>query len=107
MSLGRVQSGGLAATPVQASDLSTGKVTTSWSTTQTGSGAYDVAYDIWFNKTATTTGQPDCMELMVWLNHQGSVQPFGSEVARTSASGVTPTTSGRGAMPSGTRSRTR
>ena len=78
---GECSSGGLAATPVQASSLSAGKVTTSWSTTQTGTGAYDVAYDIWFNKTATTTGQPNCMELMVWLNHQGSVQPFGSEVA--------------------------
>jgi hypothetical protein len=78
---GECSSGGLAATPVQASNLGTGKVTTSWNTTQTGSGAYDVAYDIWFNQTATTTGQPNCMELMVWLNHQGSVQPFGSEVA--------------------------
>jgi glycosyl hydrolase family 12/cellulose binding protein with CBM2 domain/putative Ig domain-containing protein len=78
---GACSSGGLAATPVQASSLGPGKVTTSWSTTQTGTGAYDVAYDIWFNRTATTTGQPNCMELMVWLNHQGSVQPFGSEVA--------------------------
>ena len=78
---GNCSSGGLTATPVQASNLGTGKVTTSWSTTQTGSGAYDVAYDIWFNQTATTTGQPNCMELMVWLNHHGSVQPFGSQVA--------------------------
>jgi len=78
---GDCSSGGLSTAPVQASDLSTGKVTTSWSTTQPGSGAYDVAYDIWFNRTRTTTGQPDCMELMVWLNHNGSVQPFGSEVA--------------------------
>ena len=78
---GNCSSGGLTATPVQVSSLGTGKVTTSWSTTQTGSGAYDVAYDIWFNQAATTTGQPNCMELMVWLNHQGSVQPFGSEVA--------------------------
>jgi Glycosyl hydrolase family 12/Cellulose binding domain/Putative Ig domain len=78
---GQCSSGGLVATPVQASNLGTDKVTTSWSTTQTGSGAYDAAYDIWFNKTSTTTGQPNCMELMVWLNHRGSVQPFGSEVA--------------------------
>jgi hypothetical protein len=78
---GNCSSGGLAASPVQASNLGTGKVTTSWSTTHTGSGAYDVAYDIWFNQTPTTTGQPNCMELMVWLNHNGSVQPFGSEVA--------------------------
>jgi hypothetical protein len=78
---GNCSSGGLAATPIQASNLGTGKVTTSWSTTQSGSGAYDVAYDIWFNRTSTTTGQPDCMELMVWLNHNGGVQPFGSQVA--------------------------
>ncbi len=78
---GTCSSGGLAAAPVQVSSLAPGKVTTSWSTTQTGTGAYDVAYDIWFNRTSTTTGQPDCMELMVWLNHNGSVQPFGSEVA--------------------------
>jgi hypothetical protein len=78
---GSCSSGGLTTTPVQASNLSAGKVTTSWSTTQTGSGAYDVAYDIWFNRTSTTTGQPNCLELMVWLNHNGSVQPFGSQVA--------------------------
>jgi hypothetical protein len=78
---GACSSGGLTATPIQASNLGAGKVTTSWSTTQTGSGAYDVAYDIWFNRTSTTTGQPNCLELMVWLNHNGSVQPFGSQVA--------------------------
>jgi hypothetical protein len=79
---GLCSSGGLSATPIQASNLTPGKVTTSWSTTQPGGGnVYDVAYDIWFNQTPTTTGQPNCMELMVWLNHNGSVQPFGSEVA--------------------------
>jgi hypothetical protein len=79
---GDCSSGGLTTTPVQASSLSAGKVTTSWSTTQPGgSNDYDVAYDIWFNKTSTTTGQPNCLELMVWLNHNGPVQPFGSQVA--------------------------
>src|SRR4029077_3808270 len=79
---GKCSSGGLTATPIQASNLSTGKVTTSWSTTQPGgSNDYDVAYDIWFNQTSTTTGQPNCLELMVWLNHNGPVQPFGSQVA--------------------------
>jgi cellulose 1,4-beta-cellobiosidase len=63
------------------SNLTAGTATTDWSTTQTGSGAYDVAYDIWFNQTPTTTGQPNGTEIMVWLNHNGSVQPFGSEVA--------------------------
>ncbi len=40
-----------------------------------------MAYDIWFNQTPTTTGQPNGSELMVWLNRNGSVQPFGSQVA--------------------------
>ena len=63
-------------------DLTAGRVTTSWSTTQPGgSSDYDVAYDIWFNQTPTTSGQPNCAELMVWLNHNGTVQPFGSQVA--------------------------
>jgi Glycosyl hydrolase family 12/Cellulose binding domain len=79
---GNCTSGGLSATPIQVSSLTTGEVTTSWSTTQPGgSNDYDVAYDIWFNQTPTTTGQPNCTELMVWLNHNGPVQPFGSEVA--------------------------
>jgi len=79
---GNCTSGGLAATPIQASSITAGKVTTSWSTTQPGgSNDYDVAYDIWFNQTPTTTGQPNGTELMIWLNHNGPVQPFGSQVA--------------------------
>jgi cellulose 1,4-beta-cellobiosidase len=78
---GNCSAGGLTAAPIQVSALTAGKVTTSWSTTQTGNGAYDVAYDIWYNQTPTTTGQPNGTEMMVWLNHNGSVQPFGSEVA--------------------------
>jgi cellulose 1,4-beta-cellobiosidase len=79
---GSCSSGGLTSSPVQVSALTTSKVTTSWATTQPGgSSAYDVAYDIWFNQTPTTSGQPNGTEIMVWLNHNGSVQPFGSEVA--------------------------
>jgi hypothetical protein len=68
--------------PVQVSDIHAGTVTTSWSTSQPGgSNAYDVAYDVWFNQAPTTSGQPDGTELMIWLNHNGPVQPFGSQVA--------------------------
>jgi Glycosyl hydrolase family 12 len=68
--------------PIQVSDIRPGRVTTSWSTSQPGgSNDYDVAYDIWFNQTPTTTGQPNGTELMIWLNHNGPVQPFGSKVA--------------------------
>lgn len=79
---GECSAGGLSSDPIEVADLAAGQVTTSWSTSQPGgSNAYDVAYDIWFNKTATTAGQPNCTEVMVWLNHDGSVQPFGSTVA--------------------------
>jgi hypothetical protein len=79
---GNCSSGGLSTSPIQVSNLTTGKVTTSWSTTQPGgSNDYDVAYDIWFNQTPTTSGQPNGTELMIWLNHNGPVQPFGSVVA--------------------------
>jgi len=79
---GNCSTGGLTSAPIQVADLTAGRVTTSWSTTQPGgSSAYDVAYDIWFNQTPTASGQPNCAELMVWLNHNGSVRPFGSQVA--------------------------
>jgi cellulose 1,4-beta-cellobiosidase len=61
--------------------LSPGTVTTTWATAQPGTGAYDVAYDIWFNRAPGTSGQPDGAELMIWLNHNGPVRPFGSKVS--------------------------
>jgi hypothetical protein len=74
--------------PVPASKLlSPGTVTTSWATTQPSTGAYDVAYDIWFNKAPSTTGQPDGAELMIWINHQGGIQPYGSQVSTATVSG--------------------
>ena len=60
--------------------LSPGTVTTGWATAQPGTGAYDVAYDMWFNRAPSTNGQPDGAELMIWLNHNGPVRPFGSQV---------------------------
>jgi cellulose 1,4-beta-cellobiosidase len=72
--------------PIQVSKLTS--ATTSWSTTQVGSGAYDVAYDLWFNSTPTTSGQPDGTEVMIWLNSRGGVQPFGSRTATASIAGL-------------------
>jgi hypothetical protein len=69
--------------PIQVADLAPGRVTTSWTTTQPGTGAYD----IWFNRTPVAAGQPDGTELMVWLNHNGPVQPFGSQVATATIGG--------------------
>jgi hypothetical protein len=73
--------------PIPVSSL--GDPTTSWSTTQTGTGAYDVAYDIWFNQTPSTSGQPNGTEVMIWLNHNGAVQPAGSPVATVTLGGYT------------------
>ncbi len=71
--------------PVKVSDL--GSATSSWSTTQPASGAYDVAYDLWTNSTPTTIGQPDGSEIMIWLNSRGGVQPFGSRTGTSTAAG--------------------
>jgi hypothetical protein len=75
--------GGLGAHPLLLSDLGGGIVQSSWSTTDPNASqdAYDVAYDIWINRTPTTSGSPDGTEVMVWLNHHGPVQPAGSVVA--------------------------
>ena len=67
--------------------LSPGAVTTSWATAQPRTGAYDVAYDIWFNRTPRASGQPDGAELMIWLNHNGPVRPFGSQVGTAAIGG--------------------
>jgi hypothetical protein len=67
--------------------LSPGTVTTSWATAQPATGAYDVAYDIWFNRAPGTSGQPDGAELMIWLDHNGPVQPFGSQVSTAAIGG--------------------
>jgi chitodextrinase len=71
--------------PIQISKL--GSATSSWNTTQVGSGAYDVAYDLWINSTPTTMGQPDGTEIMIWLNSRGGVQPFGGKTGTSSAAG--------------------
>ena len=71
--------------PIQVSNL--GSATSSWSTTQPASGAYDVAYDLWINSTPTTTGQPDGTEIMIWLNSRGGVEPFGSQTGTSAAAG--------------------
>ncbi len=60
--------------PIQESNI--GSVNSSWSITTVG-GVWDASYDIWFNTTPTTSGQPDGTEIMVWINHSGA-SPFGS-----------------------------
>jgi cellulose 1,4-beta-cellobiosidase len=75
--------------PIRVSDLRPGMVTSSWVTTQPSSGAYDVAYDIWFNRTRVTSGAPDGGELMIWLAHRGGSQiaPAGTPVTNVTIGG--------------------
>lgn len=60
-----------------------------WSTTQPTTGIYNIAYDVWFNKTSITSGQPDGAELMIWLAYMGNIQPLGSRLATVSIAGTT------------------
>jgi Glycosyl hydrolase family 12/Ricin-type beta-trefoil lectin domain len=55
----------------------------------TNGSIYDASYDIWFDPTPRTNGQNTGAELMVWLNHTGSVQPVGSRVATVNLAGGT------------------
>jgi hypothetical protein len=55
--------------PIRVGDL--GDTTSSWTTTLPMSGTYDAAYDLWFNTTSRTTGQPNGGEVMIWLGERG------------------------------------
>jgi cellulase/cellobiase CelA1 len=65
--------------PVQVGSMPA--VTSDWSTVQPASGAYDVAYDLWYDTRSSTTTDPDGAEVMIWLNSRGGVQPAGSRIA--------------------------
>ena len=75
--------------PIRVSQLKPGMITSSWDTTQPPDGAYDVAYDIWFNRAPATSGAPDGGELMIWLAHRGGSQiaPAGAPVAHVAIGG--------------------
>lgn len=72
--------------PIQEDNIAS--ATTSVSITQPSGYNNDAAYDIWFNQTSTTSGQPNGTEVMIWINHQGSIQPFGSDVGDVTLDGV-------------------
>ncbi|WP_199551682.1 cellulose binding domain-containing protein [Streptomyces sp. N35] len=73
--------------PIRVSEL--GSARSTFDTTQVASGAWNAAYDLWFNSTPTTDGQPDGTEVMIWINHRGGVQPIGSRTATFTADGRT------------------
>ncbi len=70
--------------PMQISQIRS--ATSSTSETYPGSGTYDAAYDIWLNADTNVSGVQDT-EIMIWLNHTGSIQPIGSQTGTTSLAG--------------------
>ena len=74
--------------PFPIEENSIASATSSVSITQPSGYTDDASYDIWFNQTSTTTGQPNGTEIMVWLNHQGSVQPFGTNTGNVTIDGA-------------------
>jgi len=81
--IGRLQRDGSFAHPV--SHLAS--ASTSVNTTEMPTGNYDVAYDIWFNQTAQASGQPNGTEVMIWINHNGTPQPYGTKTATETIDG--------------------
>jgi hypothetical protein len=72
--------------PIQVSQVNT--ATINWSVSLPGSGTYNVTTEAWF-KTNSTPGAPDGAELMIWINHAGSVQPGGSQIGTATIGGTT------------------
>jgi hypothetical protein len=68
-----------------------GVVTTSASTTLPSGQTenFDDSYDIWFNPNTSTTTNSTGLELMIWMNHAGTIQPAGSLVASNVSIGGT------------------
>lgn len=56
-------------------------VTTSYNTTTVANGAWDDAYDIWFNANSTTNSNNTGLEMMIWLSKNGPIQPAGKVIA--------------------------
>jgi len=72
--------------PLPAQISTMGNANSSISVTYPGSGTYDAAYDIWLNADTNVTGVQDT-EIMIWLNHTGSIQPIGSQTATVTLAG--------------------
>ncbi len=71
--------------PIQFTSITTSP--TAWNFTPSSNGDWDIAYDIWFNPNSTTSNNSTGLELMVWPNHMGSIQPAGSVVVSNASIG--------------------
>lgn len=61
-----------------------------WNVSPSPNGNWDNAYDIWTNANSTTNNNSSGMEIMIWINHLGSIQPAGTlTVSNISINGMT------------------
>jgi len=72
--------------PAQISRISSAN--TSISNSYPSSGTWNASYDIWLNADTNVSGVQDT-EIMVWLNHQGGIQPIGSPTGTANIAGRT------------------
>lgn len=70
--------------PIQLSQVSSAN--SSIGVSYPGGGTWNAAYDIWMDPQPRTDGQ-NGLELMIWLNRQGSIQPIGSPVGNVNIAG--------------------
>jgi cellulase/cellobiase CelA1 len=75
--------------PLQASTSTFAGMRSSVSMTYPASGTWNASYDLWFDPTPRTDGQNTGAEIMIWLDHQGSIQPIGSRVGTATLAGGT------------------
>ncbi|MEV0725927.1 cellulose binding domain-containing protein [Micromonospora purpureochromogenes] len=72
--------------PIQVSQISS--ATSNISYKYVSGAIYNASYDIWLDPTPKKDGVNQ-MEIMIWLNRQGSIQPIGSPVGTTTLAGRT------------------
>ncbi|MEV4545149.1 GH12 family glycosyl hydrolase domain-containing protein [Micromonospora echinaurantiaca] len=72
--------------PIQVSQISS--ATSSISYRYVSGATYNASYDIWLDPTPKRDGVNQ-MEIMIWLNRQGSIQPIGSPVGTATLAGRT------------------
>jgi cellulase/cellobiase CelA1 len=72
--------------PIQVSSISS--ATSSINYNFVSGATYNASYDIWLDPTPRRDGV-NAMEIMIWFNKQGSIQPIGSAVGNTTIGGRT------------------
>ncbi|MGA5305848.1 GH12 family glycosyl hydrolase domain-containing protein [Nucisporomicrobium flavum] len=72
--------------PMQLSSISSAPSSISYN--YVSGATYDAAYDIWLDPTPKRDGV-NAMEIMIWFNRQGSIQPIGSVVGNATIGGRT------------------